>query len=330
MKKLLLCLLIITTFLGCNKENKTIDEPKKLEEVSIVLDWYPNAVHSFIYNAVEKGYFKDEGIDLKILYPSSVSDSLTLPAAKKADMGIYYLNNIIMAKTNENIPVKAFGAVLQRSVNTIISLKNKNINSPKDFKGKIAGTSGGALSDAYLSTMMESDGAQYEDVQVIDVGFELLTSMITNQVDFTIGGMVNHEIPVMKDKGLDINYFLVDEYGIPTAYELILVANEDLLKTKKETYQKVLRAFNKGFNDMKNDPDGSLKLLLSKQEADQFPLTESVEKQSLDILLPLMETGNAPFLSQKKEVWENNINWLYDKKIINKKLPPETFFINLN
>ena len=320
MKKILTVLILVTLLLSCNSKKED-----NLKEVSIILDWYPNAVHSFLYTAVEKGYFKDEGIKLNIIYPSSPSDSLTLPAAKKADIGISYLNSVIMARANENVPIKSFGAILQRSVNTVISLKEKNITSPKDFQNKIAGTSGGVLSETYLKSMMISQNLDPNSLKITDVGFELLTSMITNQVDFTIGNMINHEVPVIKKKGIDINYFLIDNFGIPQAYELILVANDELLNQNKDTYTKVLKAMQKGFEDVKNNPSESLNLLLSKQAVDQFPLSETVEKESLEILLPIMETPQNKFLTQTKKVWENNVNWLYENGIIQKKLPAENF-----
>lgn len=320
MKKILTILILVTLLLSCNSKKED-----NLKEVSIILDWYPNAVHSFLYTAVEKGYFKDEGIKLNIIYPSSPSDSLTLPAAKKADIGISYLNSVIMARANENVPIKSFGAILQRSVNTVISLKEKNITSPKDFQNKIAGTSGGVLSETYLKSMMISQNLDPNSLKITDVGFELLTSMITNQVDFTIGNMINHEVPVIKEKGIDINYFLIDNFGIPQAYELILVANDELLNQNKDIYTKILKAMQKGFEDVKNNPSESLNLLLSKQAVDQFPLSETVEKESLEILLPIMETPQNKFLTQTKKVWENNVNWLYENGIIQKKLPAENF-----
>ena len=320
MKKILTILILVTLLLSCNSKKED-----NLKEVSIILDWYPNAVHSFLYTAIEKGYFKDEGIKLNIIYPSSPSDSLTLPAAKKADIGISYLNSVIMARANENVPIKSFGAILQRSVNTVISLKEKNITSPKDFQNKIAGTSGGVLSETYLKSMMKSQNLDPNSLKITDVGFELLTSMITNQVDFTIGNMINHEVPVIKEKGIDINYFLIDNFGIPQAYELILVANDELLNQNKDTYTKVLKAMQKGFEDVKNNPSESLNLLLSKQAVDQFPLSETVEKESLEILLPIMETPQNKFLTQTKKIWENNVNWLYENGIIQKNLPAENF-----
>lgn len=320
MKKILTILIMIILLVSCKSKKEN-----NLKEVSIILDWYPNAVHSFLYTAIEKGYFKDEGIKLNIIYPSSPSDSLTLPAAKKADIGISYLNSVIMARANENVPIKSFGAILQRSVNTVISLKEKNITSPKDFQNKIAGTSGGVLSETYLKSMMKSQNLDANSLKITDVGFELLTSMITNQVDFTIGNMINHEVPVIKEKGIEINYFLIDDFGIPQAYELVLVANDELLNQNKETYTKVLKAMQKGFEDVKNNPSESLNLLLSKQAIDQFPLSETVEKESLEILLPIMETPQNKFLTQTKKIWENNVNWLYENGIIQKKLPAENF-----
>lgn len=319
--------IIAILFISCgsSKEN----ENKKLETVDVVLDWYPNAIHCFIYNAIEKGYFKEEGIKVNIHFPSNASDPMALPAAKKADIGIYYLHHLVMARANENIPIKSIGAITQKPLNVIIALKENNITRAKDLEGKTVGYSGGPLSEESLKAMVEYDGGDSSKVEVIDVGFELLTSMITKQVDATIGGLVNHEVPVMIEKGLPVDYFYCTEYGMPNYYEELFVANEDLIKERKDVYIRFLRACNKGFADMMNNPEESLDILLAKQEADQFPLSRNVEKQSIDILLPIMKEENIPFLHQEVSVWQENIDWLYDHKIINKKIDPNEMFINL-
>lgn len=319
--------IIAILFIGCgsSKEN----ENKKLETVDVVLDWYPNAIHCFIYNAIEKGYFEEEGLKVNIHFPSNASDPMALPAAKKADIGIYYLHHLVMARANENIPIKSIGAITQKPLNVIIALKENNITRAKDLEGKTVGYSGGPLSEESLKAMVEYDGGDSSKVEVIDVGFELLTSMITKQVDATIGGLVNHEVPVMIEKGLPVDYFYCTEYGMPNYYEELFVANEDLIKERKDVYIRFLRACNKGFADMMNNPEESLDILLAKQEADQFPLSRNVEKQSIDILLPIMKEENIPFLHQEASVWQENIDWLYDHKIIDKKIDPNEMFINL-
>ncbi len=121
---------------GCSSKQVASSSTQKLEEVDLVLDWYPNAIHSFIYAAIENGYFKDEGLKVNIKYPSNATDPLTLTAANKATIGIYYQPDIVMARANEKVPVKSIGAIVHTPLNLVISLKEKNINSPNDLSGK--------------------------------------------------------------------------------------------------------------------------------------------------------------------------------------------------
>jgi len=323
-KLLVLCMLVF--IMGCG--SKKVEE-KKLTDVSIVLDWYPNAIHSLFYVAMEKGYFKEEGINLEIKYPANVSDPIALPAAGKADLGLFYPQQMIMAKSQEDIPVISIGALTQGPLNVVVSPKENGITRPRDLEGKTIGYSDGPLTEDMLKTMVAEDGGDISKVKVLDVGFDLLSSMITKRVDATLGCFVNHEVPVMKEKGVDVNYFYPTDFGVPYYNELLIVANSKKVKENKELYLGFLRACEKGFRDVKNNPEEALDILLANQEADQFPLTRGIEKQSLQILLPIMEKEDAPFLDQKEKVWQENIDWLYDKKIINKKMEAKDIFINL-
>jgi len=324
-KLLVLCMLIFVIG-GCG--SKKVKE-KELTNVSIVLDWYPNAIHSLFYVAMEKGYFEDEGIKLDIKYPANVSDPIALPAAGKADFGLFYPQQMIMAKTQEDIPIVAIGALTQGPLNVVVAPKETGITRPRDLEGKTIGYSDGPLTEDILKTMVAEDGGDISKVKVLDVGFDLLSSMITKRVDATLGCFVNHEVPVMKEKGVDVNYFYPTDFGVPYYNELLIVANSKKVKENRKLYIGFLRACEKGFRDVKNNPKEALDILLANQEADQFPLTRGIEKQSLETLIPIMEKDNAPFLDQKEEMWEENIEWLYDKKITNKKINANDMFINL-
>ena len=110
-------------------EQQTAEQSNSdLEEFDIVLDWYPNAIHSFIYVAMEKGYYEEEGLHVNVRFPANTNDALSLTAAGRADMGIYYLHDAIMTVANENVPVKSVGALVQSPLNIILSLKEKNIS----------------------------------------------------------------------------------------------------------------------------------------------------------------------------------------------------------
>lgn len=324
MKKRILALvmscLTAFTIVGCNKaENKQeAAKNKPLEEVSVVLDWYPNAVHGFIYDAIEKGYYEQEGLKVNIQFPSNTNDAIALTAAGKADLGIYYLQDVVMARGNEGIPVKAVGTIVQSPLNIVLSLKDKNIKSPKDLVGKKIGYAGTELSEAIIGTMLENVGAKKDSATTVDVGFDIMNSMTTGNVDATIGGFINHELPALEEQGFQMNYFSPADYGVPNYYELVFVAGENNLDKNSDKIKRFLKASRKGFEDMKANPDEVLKILMKNQNVENFPLNENVEKKSFKTLIPVMETKEAKFLSQDTKVWQDNIDWLAKKGLLKK------------
>lgn len=302
---------------------------KELKEVNVVLDWYPNALHTFIYTAIEKGYYEEEGLKVNIQFPSNANDALSLVAAGKAEIGLYYQHDIIQAVANQGIKVKSIGAVVQSPLNIILSLKDKNITRPKDLEGKTVGYAGTALSEALVKTMMEADGADFSSVNMMDVGFELMSSMTTGNVDATIGCLVNHEVPQLEEEGFDVNYFMVNEYGIPNYYEAVFLANDELIESDPEMLQGFLRASKKGFEDFKADPDGCLAILLNNQNEENFPLSETVEQKSSATILPLMENDDTSFLSQSDECWQENIDWMLKSGLIDKAVEVDDVRANI-
>ena len=167
------------------------------------------------------------------------------------------------------------------------------------------------------------------DVELVDVGFDLMSSMTTQKVDATIGCMINHEVPQMEAEGFEVQYYYPNEYGVPDYYELVLLAGNDTLQNNKEKIQKFLRASKKGFEYTKQHPEEALQILLDNQNEENFPLKKEVEQKSIDILLPVMETESATFLSQDAQVWQNNIDWLKKEGLIQNNIIPEDIFENI-
>lgn len=300
-----------------------------LEDFNIVLDWYPNAIHSFLYVAQEKGYFAEEGLNLVINFPANTNDGISLPAAGKADIGIYYLQDAILTAVEENVPIVSVGAVTQSSLNVVISLAESGIKGAEDLVGKKIGYAGTVLSEAQIASMLEYAGLSADDCQFVDVGFDLLTATTTGQVDATTGNMVNHEVPQLEEEGFDINYFYPTDYGVPECYELVFLAGKDAVENNPEKIQRFLRACQKGFDFMKENPEEALQILLANQNAENFPLSETVETESMHILLPVMETEDARFLHQEVSVWQENADWLYEKGILAEKTDVSDLVVNL-
>lgn len=302
----------------------------ELRELDVVLDWYPNALHAFMYVAIEKGYYAEEGLRVNIRFPSNANDAISLVAAGKADIGLYYQQDVIQARADQGVPVKSIGAVVQGPLNIILSLKEENITSPSDLVGKTIGYAGTELSEALIRSIMNDVGADYSDVTMIDVGFDLMSSMTTGNVDATIGCLVNHEVPQMIEEGFEVNWFDLDDYGVPTYYEGIFLANDDAIENDSETLKAFLRASAKGFADMKADPEEALRILLDNQNEENFPLSETVERSSTETLLPLMETADAAFLSQSDACWQENIDWMLEQGLISSAPALDDVRVNLD
>ena len=335
MKRKLACILSVALLLtGCGAEraadsSDASGETGAPETIDVVLDWYPNAVHAFLYEAEEKGYFAEEGLQVNILFPSNASDPLTMTAAGKADIGFYYQEDTIIAKANEDVPVKVLGAVVQEPISIVCSLKEKGITSAADLVGKTIGYSGTQFSEVAVGQMLQSAGATLDDVEMIDVGFDLMSAMTTGNVDATFGCFINHEIPALEEQGFQMDYLKVTDYGVPNYYALMLVTGAGQLERNQDKYVRFLRACEKGFADMQADPEEALQLLLANQDAENFPLTESVERKSFDVLLPIMDKSDAPFLSQDAAVWRENINWLYETGMIETTFDPAEIMADL-
>lgn len=315
----LTALLCLSLLAGCGAQTGPTDSSggsAESKELDVVLDWYPNALHAFLYVAIEKGYYAEEGLQVNIRFPSNANDAISLVAAGKADIGLYYQQDVIQARADQGVPVKSIGAVVQAPLNIVLSLKDKNITSPADLVGKTVGYAGTELSEALIRSIMNYVGADYSDVTMIDVGFDLMSSMTTGNVDATIGCLVNHEVPQMEEEGFAVSWFDLDDYGVPTYYEGVFLANDDAIENDSETLKAFLRASARGFADMQADPEEALRILLDNQNEENFPLSETVERSSMETLLPLMETAEAQFLSQSDACWRENIDWMLEQGLI--------------
>ncbi|PWI21749.1 ABC transporter substrate-binding protein [Kurthia zopfii] len=329
MKWLSTLMIAVLILSGCSSTAKKDENGKELKEVNVMLDWYPNAIHSFLYVAIEKGYFKDAGLDVKLQFPSNPTDPLTLTAAGKTTLGIYYQQDVIVAKANEQVPITSVGPVVRTPLNQLMSLEESNIKRPKDLEGKTVGYSGTPLSEATIKFMVEHDGGDPSKVKLVDVGFELVSALITKKVDVISGGMINHELPVMEHKGYKIATMDSSKFGVPKSREMVFVAGDKTLAKDQETVTAFLKAAEKGFDFTKKHPEESLDLLLENQEKESFPLTKAIEEQSLDILLKHMETKDEPFLSDTKEAWDEQTKWLLEQKMIQETIPSDQLYKDL-
>ncbi|MEH7155185.1 ABC transporter substrate-binding protein [Neobacillus drentensis] len=330
MKKSLLIFasLMLLVLSACGKE--TVENNgganDKLQKVSLMLDWYPNAVHSFLFVAEEKGYFKAQGLDVDIQMPADTNDPLKLVAANQIDIAMSYQPQVLVARSEE-IPVQSFGAIVRHPLNQLMVPADGPIQSPKDLAGKTIGYPSIPLDEAIVGTMVKADGGDVKKVKMVDVGWDLIPAMATKKTDALIGGYINHEKLLLDKEGHPMRTLNPADYGVPDYYELVMVASEKGLKDKPEVFKKFMKAITEGQKYVKAHPEDGLSILMTHEDKTS-PLEKDVETKSLEILLPLMDAKAKPFGYQDPQTWEKTAQWLKDKKVIKATVKAEDAFVN--
>ncbi|MFI3173821.1 MAG: ABC transporter substrate-binding protein [Bacillota bacterium] len=323
---IIVCLVVLMFVVGCGvltdeEEEEIIEEIAPiLEPISLMLDWYPNAIHAFLYTAMHKGFFADEGLELQMRFPTNPNDGVAMPAINDCDIGIYYLQDTIMAAIEERLPISSIGAIIQGDLHVVVSLAESKIKSPADFKGKRIGYASTPVAEAMIISMAEQAGVEVNDIEFVDVGFDLMNALTTKKVDATIGNMVNHEVPQLEEHTFNINYFYPVEYGIPNQHELIFVASMDLLESSYGKVVGFLRACRRGFDYTKENTAEAIDILMENQDERNFPLTRSVEEANLEVIIPSMELVKDTFLMQEDDIWQNNADWLFNKGLLSREI----------
>ncbi|MEH7305480.1 ABC transporter substrate-binding protein [Neobacillus drentensis] len=330
MKKSVLVIvsLVLLLLSACGKESpeKASGGNGKLQKVSLMLDWYPNAVHSFLFVAEEKGYFKDQGLDVDIQMPADTNDPLKLVAANQIDMAMSYQPQVLVAR-GEDIPVQSFAAIVRHPLNQLMVPADGPIQSPKDLAGKTIGYPSIPLDEAIVQTMVKADGGDAKKIKMVDVGWDLIPSMAMKKNDALIGGYINHEKLLLEKEGHPMRTLNPADFGVPDYYELVMVASEKGLKEKPEVYKKFMTAITKGQKYVQDHPEDGLSVLMNHEDKTS-PLEKDVETKSLEILLPLMDAKEKPFGYQDPQTWEKTAQWLKDNKVIKENTKAEDAFTN--
>ncbi len=195
-------------------------EPAKL---TVLLDWFINPDHGPLIIAEEKGIFAKYGLEVEMVEPADPSLPPKLVAAGEADLAVSYQPQLHI-QVSEGLPLSRIATLVATPLNTLVVLEDGPIQSLADLKGRKVGFSVGGFEDVILGAMLKTAGLSLDDVELINVNFSLSPSLISGQVDAVIGAFRNFELNQMDIVGRPGRAFFVEEYGVPTYDELIVVA----------------------------------------------------------------------------------------------------------
>jgi putative hydroxymethylpyrimidine transport system substrate-binding protein len=231
-------------------------EPGAPEGATLVLDFQPNAVHAGIYAAQANGFFEDEGVDLTIREPSSTADAGKLLETGRADFAVMDINDFGIAR-ERGLDLVAIAAIVQRPLASVIARDRDEIQTPADLAGKTVGVTGVPSDDAVLDTVLRAGGAAPGDVRRVTIGFNAVAQLAAGKIDAATA-FWNAEGVQLKELGIPIREFRVDEFGAPRYPELLLVARDERLA------EEIRSALVSGYDLLADRPEAALDDLIAE------------------------------------------------------------------
>jgi putative hydroxymethylpyrimidine transport system substrate-binding protein len=277
------------------------------EPLSLTLDFYPNPDHAGIYMAQKLGYFEDAGLDVSIHTPSDPAAPIKQVAAGRTDLAISYEPEVLLAH-EQGLNVVAVGALADRPLTSLIWLKKSAIGGVAGLRGKTIATAGIPYQDAYLKTILARAKLTPSDVKTVNVGYGLLPALVGGRAQAMLGGFRNVEGVDLKLRGKDPVVTPVDELGVPTYDELVLVANGEALEEDPQRVRLFLGALARGTAAAVKAPEATTKALLAANS----DLDPKLTRAEVEATLPLLSRSGA--MSAAK--WMAFIAWMNENGLI--------------
>ncbi|MDX6609919.1 MAG: putative hydroxymethylpyrimidine transport system substrate-binding protein [Solirubrobacterales bacterium] len=262
---------------GCGESGA---EPGAPLGATLVLDFTPNAVHSGIYAAQREGFYRDEGVDLTIRQPGESTDAPKLLAAGRADFAILDIHDLGIAR-ERGLDVVGVMPLVQRPLAAVIVRGDRGISRPRDLEGRTAGVTGLPSDEAVVDSEVSADGGDPAKVKRVTIGFNAISSLAAAKVDAATG-FWNAEGVALRQQGVPIRIFKVNEYGAPPYPELVLVTSAEIAMHNPDLVRSLLAATTKGYELTARRPRQALDDLLAEVPS----LDRSEQQAQLDVLRP--------------------------------------------
>lgn len=290
--------------------------------IDFILDWTPNTNHTGLYVALEKGYFKEEGIEVDIKLPSEDSSS-DLVINGKAPFAVYF-QDYMAKKLEKGAGITAVAAIVEHNTSGIISAKNAAITSPKDMEGKKYGTWNDPIELAMLETLLSEAGGDFSKVEKVPNTDANSVTPIANNMFEAAWIYKGWDGIMAEQEGIETNFFYLTDFEKAfDYYSPVIIANDDYLKENKEEAKKVLRAIKKGYQFAIENPEESAEILI--KHAPELKEKKAFVVASQKYLSSQYASDPEQWGKIEAERWNAFYSWAKDKGILEKDMTDKGF-----
>jgi putative hydroxymethylpyrimidine transport system substrate-binding protein len=316
-------LALVLGLAACGEKSENVTG--EAQPFSLTLDFYPNPDHAGIYMAQKLGYFEEAGLDVSIGAPTDPAAPIKQVAAGRSDLAISYEPEVALAR-ERGLDVVAVAALVNRPLTSMIWLKKSGIKGIGSLRGKTIATAGIPYQDAFLKTILARAKLSTSDVKVVNVGFGLLPALVGGSAQAMLGGYSNVEGVDLRERGKEPVVTPVDQLGVPTYDELVLVANRKTLEEDPEEFRLFIAALARGTAAAVSDPKAATQAVTEANSSLEPKLTAA----EVEATLPLLAATSAgqPFGYMDPKQWSNFIGWMRDNELIESLPAPEELLTN--
>lgn len=253
-------------------------------DVKFALDWKFEGPSAPYFVALDKGYYKAEGLNVTIdSGPGSVA-GIARVAAGTYPIGFFDINSLMKFRDqNPDKKVVAVQMVYDEPPFAIVSLKKTGIAKPKDLEGKILGAPAPDGAFAQWKAFVKENGIDAEKVKIENIGFPVREPMLADGKVDAITGFSFSSFFNLRQKGVpadDIAVMLMSKHGL-VLYGNAIMVNPDFAKAHPEVVKGFVKATIKGIIDTAKDPKSAIKSVMKRNET----ADEAIELARLEMAL---------------------------------------------
>jgi NitT/TauT family transport system substrate-binding protein len=295
------------------------------DKVSLRLDWVYGSEHAPIFLAIEKGFFKDENIDLNLMPGEGSSVTVKLVGNRDADFG-YATADQVLIGAQRGLPLVATAVVLQQNPTALIFKASAGIKDLKtDLKGKTIGVQLKSNTSRQWEAVKKSMGLDAKSFTEVPADGALVPLLTTDRIQAGVGFYFNDGIK-LKGTGVDTTWISFEDLGVKM-YSTSLLTNAELIEKNPDLVKRFTRAFMKGWSYSIAHPDEALQAFLKAN-----PGTDKVYAElKLPEVLKLTDSADvkANGLGHSTAAdWENLQNQLVEMGIMKEKTDVSKVFSN--
>ena len=291
--------------------------PKSARKITFCLDYTPNTNHTGIYVAQAKGYFKDEGLTVKVVQPADGTAEAMIGSGQ-AQMGVSYQDYIANALSSKNpVAIEAVAAIIQHNTSGIMSRKADGITSAKKMEGHTYATWSMPVEQATIKQVMESDGGDFDKLKMVPYEVDDEVAGLKANMFDCVWVYEGWAVQNAKVQHYDVNYFsFVSMDKVFDFYTPVIAANDDFAKKYPDVVKAFVRAAKRGYEYAIKHPKAAGDILL-----DAAPeLSADLVQASAKYLAKQYQADAKSWGVIDKSRWDAYFKWLNDKNLVENKL----------